>query len=326
LIDGGRANKETLVEELEEFTSFPGRKDARKVCIIEEVQELHDKAKNAMLKILERVDGFVHFVLLTMDDPKKGGFNSRSTVFRFFPLKTDEIAKYLYTFSKQNGIPLDKEKLPALWAVAQSANGSIRDAIQNYERVVDTDMWDEHEIFREMGALDDLTQNEILLALCDGKCDDKLFSKLLEETDFDKVFKFNYSSISAADALNEFDVSTGIAYVKNAAYDSMTDKEKQTWESLAERRAFAMKEGMTLLARHPNFPLVRDLFRKACASFNMYSEDLKKSDYILMLCEIARTVKGNTPAQTTAIKAAPKTHFDPNGEQPAEKAVRRVAK
>jgi DNA polymerase III gamma/tau subunit len=297
MIDGGRAGKEQLLDELTDFVSFPARKDKCKVVIIEEVQELHDKARNSMLKMLEMTYSGYHFVMLTMKEVAKGGFASRSQVFRFKPLDTEDLAKFLWRFCKNENImiPIDEAQVPTiLWTIAGASNGSIREAVQNLERVVDTEMWDPIEISKELGSLDEMSQIEILTALLDGKCDNILYAKLLQEHDFDKVLKFNMNAISAAAAKKQFGVDSGAAFVKGSGYDDMTENQKKSWEAAMQRKAFATKKSMELLVAHPNFEIVKDGFRDACKTLDTFSEDLKKANYVIMLSDIAERVKSNS--------------------------------
>jgi DNA polymerase-3 subunit gamma/tau len=294
MINGGTANKETLVDELTDFVSFPARKDRRKVVIIEEVQELHDKARNAMLKWLETTHTGFHFIMLTMKDQDKNGFSSRSQVFKFKPLNDESLAKFLFQFCKKNDIIINEEKIPALWTMATAANGSIRLAIQNLQRCVDTDMWDPNEIQEELGAVDEVGQLEVLQALLQGNCDADLFKKMMHESDFDRVFKFNMNAIASADAKLQFGIDNGVALVKDAMYDKMSDKEKQAWERFAMKKAFAMKSSVELIAKHPNFGIVRDSFLAIDSAFDTFSEDLKKARYVLLMCEVARKVRATS--------------------------------
>ena len=299
MINGGLANKETLVDELTDFVSFPARKDRVKVAIIEEVQELHDKARNAMLKWLETTYSGFHFVMLTMKETEKSGFASRSQVFRFRALDSESLAKFLYKFCKTNDVPLDESKFEALFAIADSANGSIREALQNLERCHDTDTWDPAEIRKELGVVNEVGQLEVLGALLEGKVDAKLFEKILVERDFDRVFKFNMNAIASADALNTFGVTGGVAFVKDEAYERMNDKEKKAWETFATRKSMAMKASVEMLAKHPNFGCVRDGFLAIGAAYDTFSEDLKKARYVMLLCELARKVGQTRPVRKT---------------------------
>jgi DNA polymerase III delta prime subunit len=300
MINGGTANKETLVDELTDFVSFPARKDRVKVAIIEEVQELHDKARNAMLKWLETMHAGFHFIMLTMKDTEKSGFASRSQVFRFRPLDVESLAKFLWRFCKKYDVPVSEDKLESLFAIAESANGSIREAIQNLERCYDTETWDPLEIRRELGVVDQVGQLEVLQALLDGKVNDKLFEKMTMERDFDRVFKFNMNAIASADALNTFGVSGAAAFVKDDEYDRMNDREKKAWEAFAAKKAFAMKASVELLAKHPNFEVVRDGFLAIESSYDTYSEDLKKARYVLLTCELARKIGQKRPVRKAA--------------------------
>jgi DNA polymerase III delta prime subunit len=300
-------------EKLDEFASFPARRDRNKVCIIEEVQELKDTAKNSMLKLLERPMPGFYFILLTMDDIATSGFSSRSQVFKFIPFTTEDVARYLFKTCKDLSIPISEDKIPALFAIAGASSGSLRLAIQNLERVFDVDMWDANDIRRELGSIDEVANIELLEKICNGKVDESTFTYLLEEHDFDKVFKFNYSAICAADAYREFGVTTGASYVKSAGFDAMSETEQKAFETSASKRAFAIENSTRLLINNPNFSIVRDGFRKASLLYakDNYSNDILKSDYILMLCEIARNCKKTSVPQ----------HLQENTETPK---VRRI--
>ena len=98
-----------------------------KIYIIDEVHMLSKSAFNAMLKTLEEPPEHVKFILATTD-PQKVPVTvlSRCLQFNLKQMPSVSISEYLEKILKEEGIAYE---INALYHIAKSANGSMRDAL-----------------------------------------------------------------------------------------------------------------------------------------------------------------------------------------------------
>ena len=98
-----------------------------KVYIIDEVHMLSKSAFNAMLKTLEEPPEHVKFILATTD-PQKVPVTvlSRCMQFNLKQMHSHAISEYLEKILKEEAI---KYEINAIYLIAKSANGSMRDAL-----------------------------------------------------------------------------------------------------------------------------------------------------------------------------------------------------
>ncbi len=98
-----------------------------KIYIIDEVHMLSKSAFNAMLKTLEEPPEHVKFILATTD-PQKVPVTvlSRCLQFNLKQMPSLSISEYLEKILKEEGIAYE---INALYHIAKSANGSMRDAL-----------------------------------------------------------------------------------------------------------------------------------------------------------------------------------------------------
>jgi len=98
-----------------------------KIYIIDEVHMLSKSAFNAMLKTLEEPPEHVKFILATTD-PQKVPVTvlSRCLQFNLKQMPSQSISEYLEKILKEEGIVYE---INALYLIAKSANGSMRDAL-----------------------------------------------------------------------------------------------------------------------------------------------------------------------------------------------------
>jgi DNA polymerase-3 subunit gamma/tau len=98
-----------------------------KIYIIDEVHMLSKSAFNAMLKTLEEPPEHVKFILATTD-PQKVPVTvlSRCLQFNLKQMPSASISEYLEKILKQEAI---KYEINAIYLIAKSANGSMRDAL-----------------------------------------------------------------------------------------------------------------------------------------------------------------------------------------------------
>jgi DNA polymerase-3 subunit gamma/tau len=101
---------------------------AYKVVIIDECHMLTQAAQNALLKSIEEPPEFVMFILCTTELHKVlPTIKSRCLTFEFRQVGIKPISTYLTTTADQENI---KIKPDGIRAIAENANGSLRDALQ----------------------------------------------------------------------------------------------------------------------------------------------------------------------------------------------------
>jgi len=122
------------VREILDGVRYPPNNLKIKVYIIDEAHMLSKSAFNALLKTLEEPPARVLFILATTE-PEKLPVTVRSRCQRFDlrRLGQGEISAYLQHVFDQEKVPADAV---ALTAIAQAADGSVRDALSLAERVL----------------------------------------------------------------------------------------------------------------------------------------------------------------------------------------------
>jgi len=105
-----------------------------KVYIIDEVHMLSSSAFNAFLKTLEEPPRHCVFILATTEKHKIiPTILSRCQIYDFKRISVDDISSYLINISKKEKVKYEEN---AVQFIAKKANGSMRDALQIYDRIL----------------------------------------------------------------------------------------------------------------------------------------------------------------------------------------------
>lgn len=129
------------IEDLTQTTSFVSDK---KIFILDELQELSNnrKAMKNILKILEKPNPDIYFILLTMDETKiDKAVKNRSVVYKLYPVDYSKIAEYLYNICLKLNIEMTEEMADILFLISENSGGSVRQACAYLERVVEGGLW-----------------------------------------------------------------------------------------------------------------------------------------------------------------------------------------
>lgn len=122
------------IQELIENTKFTPMHSRFKIFIIDEVHMLTKEAFNALLKTLEEPPSYVKFILATTDPNKiPATILSRVLHFRFKAIASSQIANRMKFILDNEKINYEEE---ALFIIARSANGSLRDALTLLEQAI----------------------------------------------------------------------------------------------------------------------------------------------------------------------------------------------
>ena len=126
-IDAASNNSVDDIRELREKVGFRPSEGQYKIYIIDEVHMLSPSAFNALLKTLEEPPPHTRFILATTEPHKiPATVLSRCQRFDFRRIPIREIAQHLEHITQTEDFQADDD---ALLAIAQSAQGCMRDAI-----------------------------------------------------------------------------------------------------------------------------------------------------------------------------------------------------
>lgn len=285
-IDGGQASKDEVIDKITDFVSTPAWSGGNKVLILEEVQELSTKAKNSLLKTLEKPVKGIHYIMTSMEDLKASGLTSRCQVFKFPPATVMSLMMYLAgvmekvpyhdsTLWESDDIPKEF-KMEGLKAIAESANGSYRMALQMLEQCVEADLFKPEEIQEKLGIVSTSTFLNLLMSVMDGKDPLKVFNTLVEG-DYNANFSLIFKVISDAECFRVFGVAPG-------------------------NNDFFNKQAK-MLCSHPNFAFIRD---KICEFAQNHQAYFKKTEYVCLMSSLFDICsKANRPAGLTPLQETP---------------------
>lgn len=165
-IDGASNNGVDNVRNLREEAVYAPVNSKYKVYIIDEVHMLSTSAWNALLKILEEPPAHVKFIFATTEPHKiLPTVISRCQRFDLRKIPLNLIIKQLEKISSSEGVKMGKE---AIRAIAQSADGGMRDALSLTDQMIafhssdDSEEISESEVLAIFGIISS-TQKESLV-------------------------------------------------------------------------------------------------------------------------------------------------------------------
>jgi DNA polymerase-3 subunit gamma/tau len=132
-IDGASNRGIDEIRTLRENVKFAPSYGRYKIYIVDEVHMLTTEAFNALLKTLEEPPAHVKFIFATTSPQKvPATIISRCQRFDFKRVSVKTIAELLSEIAKKEKLTIDQE---ALFAVAKSAQGSLRDSLSILDQV-----------------------------------------------------------------------------------------------------------------------------------------------------------------------------------------------
>ena len=150
-IDGASNNGVDNVRNLREEALYAPVNSKYKVYIIDEVHMLSTSAWNALLKILEEPPAHVKFIFATTEPHKiPPTAISRCQRFDLRKIPLNLIIKQLEKISLSEGVKIGKE---AIRAIAQSADGGMRDALSLTDQMI---------AFHSSEDSEEISENEVL--------------------------------------------------------------------------------------------------------------------------------------------------------------------
>lgn len=165
--DASSMNKDDVLG-LERIVASSPMFDKNKILIIDEAQELSKASKGVTLRLLEKKRKNVYIILSTMDiNSFNKAVRDRGQLYKFKPINSDEIAKYLFDVLKY----LDKDKevpeefFEVLFTIADNSGGSVRNALQTFERCIEGEFYTTEEVEKEFGLISNERLSNLIVSL-----------------------------------------------------------------------------------------------------------------------------------------------------------------
>ena len=164
-IDAASRTKVEDTRELLDNVPYAPTQGRFKVYLIDEVHMLSTHSFNALLKTLEEPPEHVKFLFATTD-PQKLPITviSRCLQFTLRPLAVDEITTHLTTILDKESIKADRD---AIWQIAESAQGSLRDALSLTDQAIAYGQGAVHhqDVKEMLGLIDRTIIYDLILAI-----------------------------------------------------------------------------------------------------------------------------------------------------------------
>ena len=275
-IDGGQASKDDVIDTITNFVSTPPWKDKRKIVILEEVQELSQKAKNSLLKLIETRRTGIHYIFTSMEDMKSSGLTSRCVSFKFPRAKLPDIMYFLKSSMEKLGLWEDKDipqdfKLTGLHTIAVNSDGSYRQALQVLQQCCKTKTYSLEEIKKEFGLVDVADFYEVMLSILDGNITERVYNCIANADSYISSFNLMMKVVSDAECYRVLGSVGG----KNNNSDWWYKK---------------LTEQATQLVNHKNYKILRDGFEDLQTKNQSY---IKQSTFLIGVCKIIDACKQN---------------------------------
>lgn len=196
MYDASKMSKDdvTALEDLISTESFFGGK---RIVVLDEAQELSRTSKGATLKLLEKKRKNAHIILCTMNPEAFDiSIKSRGIFYKFKKPSVSEIAEYLFGLLDKLG---KTETVPesfisqGLFTVAENCDGSVRQAVQTFERCLSGGFYTTDEITSAFGLLSNTKLLDIIRMLLQG--DSNAFLEI-KKIDIKEFFYASYKVIS----------------------------------------------------------------------------------------------------------------------------------
>ena len=170
-VDAASRTKVEDTRELLENVQYAPTRGRFKVYLIDEVHMLSTSSFNALLKTLEEPPPHVKFLLATTD-PQKLPVTvlSRCLQFNLKNMSREHIVQHLSHILAVEKVPFDD---PSLWAIAEGAQGSMRDALSLTDQAIafGQGQLKEQEVASMLGTVDLKRVLKLVLALFEKNVD-----------------------------------------------------------------------------------------------------------------------------------------------------------
>ncbi len=199
----GTSNATEILAEISDQIKMPPFRDKESVIIVNEVQNMRADGQKKFLELLETPTPNVHFILTTMEGVKDRAISGRSVVFKFRFATVQDITNALIDI-------LEKKDLLSKWqvfdptaevlnAVAMSAYGSYRTAIQNMQTVLETDPQTQKDALLCVPGSEAVFAYDAIQAIFSKTMNkQKVFEKAIDTPDYTYQFNLMAKAMEAA--------------------------------------------------------------------------------------------------------------------------------
>jgi DNA polymerase-3 subunit gamma/tau len=167
-VDAASRTKVEDTRELLDNVQYAPTRGRFKIYLIDEVHMLSNHSFNALLKTLEEPPAHVKFLLATTD-PQKLPITilSRCLQFNLKNMSPERIVQHLQHVLQEEMVPVDEA---ALWQLARSADGSMRDALSLTDQAIafGNGKVASADVSAMLGAIDHKLIEQLMTALIDG--------------------------------------------------------------------------------------------------------------------------------------------------------------
>jgi len=203
--DGGSIGKEQ-VDKIEQTAQMNPMYGKKRIIIIDEAQGMVSVgAKAKLLRMLEKPRQNVHFILMTMDEKKlitkdDNGKNGSAIIdrcsrYNFKRIDVSTIGKKLMDYLDE----IDpEEELPesigtVVTLIAENCHGSFRRALQDFQRVIKSQIYTEEQAIQELSYVDERKLYEALIDLALKRKD--FFNQVKIFGTLQDFFKYSYATL-----------------------------------------------------------------------------------------------------------------------------------
>lgn len=144
--------------------------------LVHNCQELSRAGKGATLALLEKKRKGTYIIMCTMNvESLDKAVKSRCASYTFKSPSSSDIAELLMTYTDEShlNLPFDDSMREfyekGIFMIAENCEGSVRMAVQNFERCVQGEFFTVEEIEREFSILSSDKLSDIIVRLCQGK-------------------------------------------------------------------------------------------------------------------------------------------------------------
>lgn len=274
--DGSDLGKEAL-DGIRDVVNYEPMYDKKNVVIFDEAQNITQGGLEKVLTLLEFERPDTYFILCTMN-PKafNKAIQSRGQSYRFQKLSREVIGEYL--LDALDEIDADEE-LPddffedGLLAVAEHADGSLRQAFSHLERAINSKLYTRDDFERELGVVGETKTFAVLQRLLDY---DPQFFIDIRDIEVRAFFNYGWKVLNET-AIRSFNIE---------------NEDPDDWKVKNSKR----------LLKSPGFWGLVDVFRRINAEQGAYFND---NAVIGNLVQFFRDQKESKPPRLTE-KEAPK--------------------
>jgi len=143
--------------------------DKKKFIIVDEAQLLSKAGKGTVLKLLEKKRKNTHIVLCTMDISSfDKAVKGRGQFYNFKPPTSTEIAEHLLSLVPEEVEGSEYFFTKGLYNIADSAGGSVREAVGLLERCLMAEIFSEEEMLSEMQIMSNDQMGAVILKILKG--------------------------------------------------------------------------------------------------------------------------------------------------------------